>query len=100
MAQSNPRSTLTIRLLTSRVAVTSIDKTLHHNLRRVFRSGVGADALAQYEPAILRNLTIYFSEITKARQPDGWTTAADMRKWSMSGYPLINLIDRSLTSAL
>jgi hypothetical protein len=63
-------------------AMTSIDKTLHHNLRRVFRSGVTTDFLAQYEPAILRNLNVYFSELTKVKDAQGWSTANDMRKWS------------------
>ena len=62
--------------------MTSIDKTLHHNLRRVFRSGVTADCLAAYEPAILRNLDVYFSEINKVQDSKGWSTAADMRAWS------------------
>ena len=63
--------------------MTSIDKNLHHNLRRVFRSGVTAENLARYEPAILRNLTVYFSQLTKAKDGEGWSTVADMREWSM-----------------
>ncbi|KAI5917751.1 benzoate 4-monooxygenase cytochrome P450 [Camillea tinctor] len=63
--------------------MTSTDKTLHHNLRRVFRSGVTTESLSQYEPAILRNLEIYFSQLTKPTCSDGWSTAADMRKWNL-----------------
>ncbi|KAI0017192.1 benzoate 4-monooxygenase cytochrome P450 [Xylariomycetidae sp. FL0641] len=63
-------------------AMTSIDKSLHHDLRRVFRLGVGADSLARYEPAILRHLDIYFSELMKSPGADGWSRPADMRKWS------------------
>jgi cytochrome P450 len=62
--------------------MTSIDKTLHHNLRRVFRSGVTTEFLARYEPAILRHLDIYFSQLTSSKSSDGWTHPADMRKWS------------------
>lgn len=64
--------------------MTSIDKTLHHNLRRVFRSGVSAESLARHEPAILRNLAVYFSQLTKTKDREGWSAAADMRKWSES----------------
>ncbi|KAF2794311.1 benzoate 4-monooxygenase cytochrome P450 [Melanomma pulvis-pyrius CBS 109.77] len=64
--------------------MTSIDKTLHHNLRRVFRSGVTAECLTRYEPAILRNLEVYFSELTKVKDAEGWSAAADMRSWNLS----------------
>lgn len=60
----------------------SIDKTLHRNLRRVVRSGLGADFLSRFEPAILRNLRVYFGELRKGEDPDGWSPAANMRKWS------------------
>ncbi|KAM4065027.1 cytochrome p450 [Hirsutella rhossiliensis] len=63
--------------------MTSIDKTLHHNLRRVFRSGVGADYLARFEPAILRNLKVYFGQLQREMDADGWSAAADMRKWNL-----------------
>ncbi|RYP08960.1 hypothetical protein DL764_001571 [Monosporascus ibericus] len=63
--------------------MTSIDKTLHHNLRRVFRLGVGADSLTRYEPAILRSLKIYFRELQKEKDLEGWSSAADMRKWNL-----------------
>lgn len=62
--------------------MTSIDKGLHHKLRRVFRSGVTTDFLAQYEPAVLRNLIVYFSQLTEAKDAEGWSAAGDMRKWS------------------
>lgn len=62
--------------------MTSIDKELHHNLRRVFRSGVTAESLARYEPAVLRNLEVYFSELAKAKEIDGWSVPADMRRKS------------------
>ena len=62
--------------------MTSIDKTLHHNLRRVFRLGVSAEALALYEPAVLRNLKIYFSQLTKSKDAEGWSSPSDMRAWS------------------
>jgi hypothetical protein len=62
--------------------MTSIDKTLHHNLRRVFRSGVTAESLARYEPALLRNLEIYFEQLTKSKDSQGWSAAGNMRKWS------------------
>lgn len=64
--------------------MTSINKTLHHNLRAVVRSGLGADYLTRFEPAILRHLKIYFGELQKNQDPDGWTAAANMRKWSTS----------------
>lgn len=64
--------------------MTSIDKELHHNLRKVFRSGLGANFLARYEPAIVRNLGVYFGELQRHRDADGWSSAADMRKWSTS----------------
>ena len=64
--------------------MTSIDKTLHHNLRRTFRSGVGAESLAMFEPAILRNLAVYFSELTKVKDAHGWSSISDMRIWSKS----------------
>jgi hypothetical protein len=64
--------------------MTSIDKQLHHDLRRVFRSGVVAESLAKFEPAIIRNLEIYFSELTKTISADGWSASADMRRWSMN----------------
>ncbi|KUI60902.1 Isotrichodermin C-15 hydroxylase [Cytospora mali] len=63
--------------------MTSIDKTLHHNLRRVFRLGVGADSLARFEPAIIRNLKVYFSQLTKVVDQEGWSPSADMRKWNL-----------------
>ncbi|EFY88297.1 hypothetical protein MAC_05638 [Metarhizium acridum CQMa 102] len=63
--------------------MTSIDKTLHRNLRAVVRSGLGADFLSRFEPAILRHLKIYFGELQKNQDPDGWTAAADMRKWNL-----------------
>jgi hypothetical protein len=66
-------------------AMTSIDKNLHHNLRRVFRYGVSAESLARYEPALLSNLEVYFSELTKSKDREGWSLASDMRKWSK--YP-------------
>ncbi len=64
--------------------MTSIDKTLHHNLRRVFRSGVGAEDLARFEPAILRNLKVYLCELQREKDAEGWSSAHDMRKWSTS----------------
>lgn len=67
--------------------MTSIDKGLHHNLRRVFRSGVTAEYLARFEPAVLRNLEVYFSELGKTNDPDGWSMAADMRRWSKCRIP-------------
>lgn len=67
--------------------MTSIDKALHHNLRRTFRSGVGAKSLALFEPAILRNLKIYFSELTRKRDANGWSSASDMRAWSKLANP-------------
>ncbi|KAF2726593.1 benzoate 4-monooxygenase cytochrome P450 [Polyplosphaeria fusca] len=63
--------------------MTSIDKKLHHNLRRVFRSGVGADSLALYEPAIVRNLEVYFSQLTAAKDSEGWSASGNMRKWNL-----------------
>ncbi|KAH8719241.1 benzoate 4-monooxygenase cytochrome P450 [Phaeosphaeriaceae sp. PMI808] len=63
--------------------MTSIDKTLHHNLRRVFRSGVTTDSLARYEPAILRNLEVYLGQLTKLKDINGWGVANDMRKWNL-----------------
>lgn len=62
--------------------MTSIDKTLHHNLRRVFRLEVSAESVAYYEPVIIRNLEVYFSQLTKIVDPEGWSAPADMRKWS------------------
>ena len=67
--------------------MTSVDKTLHHNLRRTFRSGVGAKSLALFEPAILRNLEIYFSELTRKKDAKGWSSASDMRAWSRLANP-------------
>ena len=72
--------------------MTSIDKKLHHNLRRVFRSGVGADSLALYEPAIVRNLEVYFSQLTAAKDSEGWSASGNMRKWSGSRPVLLNMI--------
>ncbi|ROW11831.1 hypothetical protein VPNG_04908 [Cytospora leucostoma] len=63
--------------------MTSIDKTLHHNLRRVFRLGVGAEALATFEPAVIRNLKVYFSQLTKVIDGEGWSPSANMRKWNL-----------------
>ncbi|KAH0594228.1 hypothetical protein MHUMG1_08067 [Metarhizium humberi] len=63
--------------------MTSINKTLHHNLRAVVRSGLGTDYLTRFEPAILRHLKIYFGELQKNQDPDGWTAAANMRKWNL-----------------
>ncbi|TGJ81757.1 hypothetical protein E0Z10_g7012 [Xylaria hypoxylon] len=63
--------------------MTSIDKDLHRNLRRVFRSGVSAECLAQHEPAILRNLRIYFSQLLQTTYPEAWSHASDMRKWNL-----------------
>ncbi|KAI1208163.1 benzoate 4-monooxygenase cytochrome P450 [Annulohypoxylon truncatum] len=63
--------------------MTSIDKTLHHNLRRVLRSGLTTESLARYEPAILRNLKIYFSQLTQERDGEGWSSTGDMRKWNL-----------------
>lgn len=63
--------------------MTSIDKTLRRNLRRVFRAGVTAENLVRYEPAILRNLMVYFSQLTRTKDDEGRSTAADMRGWSM-----------------
>ena len=62
--------------------MTSIDKDLHRKLRRVFRYGVTAESLARYEPAILRNLEIYFSELTKTKDRQGWSAEGNMRQWS------------------
>lgn len=64
--------------------MTSIDKTLHRNLRRVFRSGMAVDVLARHEPAVVRNLEIYFGELLRDRDAQGWSAAADMRIWSES----------------
>ncbi|KHO01974.1 benzoate 4-monooxygenase cytochrome P450 [Metarhizium album ARSEF 1941] len=61
----------------------SIDKTLHRNLRAVVRSGLGADFLSRFEPAILRHLKIYFCQLRQHQDRDGWTRAADMRKWNL-----------------
>lgn len=63
--------------------MTSIDKTLHHNLRRVFRLGASTASIARFEPAILRNLKVYFSQLTDVTNMEGWSHPADMRKWSM-----------------
>ncbi|OTA88155.1 hypothetical protein M434DRAFT_374900, partial [Hypoxylon sp. CO27-5] len=63
--------------------MTSIDKSLHHNLRRVFRSGIGTESLARYEPAITRNLKIYFNELQKEQSPEGWSAPSDMREWNL-----------------
>ncbi|EQL03528.1 benzoate 4-monooxygenase cytochrome P450 [Ophiocordyceps sinensis CO18] len=63
--------------------MTSIDKTLHRRLRRVFRSGLGADFLARHEPAVVRNLRVYFGELQRDRDAQGWGAAADMRKWNL-----------------
>lgn len=78
--------------------MTSIDKTLHQNLRRTFRSGVGAESLAQFEPAILRNLAIYFSQINRDTDSHGWSTPCDMRKWSELEDPKAELT--SLTCSM
>ena len=66
--------------------MTSIDKTLHHTLRRTFRSGLTSEYLARYEPAILRNLEVYFAELTRIKDGEGWTAPADMRAWSKFVY--------------
>ncbi|KAI1170282.1 benzoate 4-monooxygenase cytochrome P450 [Nemania sp. FL0916] len=63
--------------------MTSIDKDLHKNLRRVFRSGVTTECLVRHEPAILRNLKIYFSQLVQLTDFDGWSHASDMRKWNL-----------------
>jgi hypothetical protein len=62
--------------------MTSINKTLHKNLRQTLRAGLGNDYLKRFEPAILRHLKIYYAELTKDKKPDGWSKAANMRKWS------------------
>lgn len=63
-------------------AMTSTDKSLHHNLRRVFRTGVAAHALPLYDKAIIRHLKVYFSQLTGANGAGGWSPPADMRMWS------------------
>lgn len=80
-------------------AMTSIDKTLHHNLRRVFRLGVGADSLARFEPAVIRHLRVYFSQLTKDVDSGGWSSPADMRKWSTSiTKNMLSLAENVLTN--
>ncbi|KAI2601768.1 benzoate 4-monooxygenase cytochrome P450 [Hypoxylon sp. NC1633] len=64
-------------------AMTSIDKSLHHRLRKVFKIGVTSESLARYEPAITRNLEVYFDEIQKERDAEGWSVARDMREWNL-----------------
>ena len=63
-------------------AMTSIDKSLHRNLRKVFRAGVTTEYLSRFEPAILRNLEVYFSQLMKVVDKEGWCAAGDMRRWS------------------
>ncbi|KAI1357426.1 benzoate 4-monooxygenase cytochrome P450 [Xylaria arbuscula] len=63
--------------------MTSIDKDLHRNLRRVFRSGVSSECLARHEPAILRNLKVYFSQLIRNIDSAGWSEGSDMRKWNL-----------------
>jgi hypothetical protein len=63
-------------------AMTSIDKSLHRNLRKVFRSGVTVEFLTKFEPAILRNMGVYFSQLMKDVDGEGWSMAKDMRRWS------------------
>lgn len=63
--------------------MTCIDKGLHHDLRRTFRSGLGADWLSRFEPAVPRNLDVLFGQLTAPGELDaeGWSRTADMRKW-------------------
>jgi hypothetical protein len=63
-------------------STTCIDKTLHRNLRRVIRNGLSNDLLALHEPAILRNIEVYFSELTEVKDSEGWSLPSDMRAWS------------------
>ncbi|KAI0476354.1 benzoate 4-monooxygenase cytochrome P450 [Xylariaceae sp. FL0804] len=63
--------------------MTSIDKKLHHNLRRVFRSGVGAQSLALYDKAVVHHLEVYFAQIMGSEKPKAWSQPADMRKWDL-----------------
>lgn len=62
--------------------MTATDKSLHHKLRRTFRIGVSSESLSAYEPAILRNLEVYLSELTVVKDSEGWSSPADMRAWS------------------
>jgi len=64
-------------------AMTSIDKSLHRNLRKVFRAGVTTEYLSRFEPAILRHLEVYFSQLMKVVDKEGWCAAGDMRRWNL-----------------
>ena len=65
-------------------SATAIDKSLHKNLRRDFKSGLSASSLKQFEPAVIKNLDVYFQKILEGpRVSDGWSQAKDMNSWSM-----------------
>ncbi|KAI1824019.1 benzoate 4-monooxygenase cytochrome P450 [Xylaria intraflava] len=63
--------------------MTSRDKTLHQNLRRVFRNGLVAESLSLYDKAVIRHLEVYFSQLTRESNEGGWSPPADMRIWNL-----------------
>ena len=65
-------------------SATCIDKTMHKSLRHTVVSGMSASSLKQFEPSILKNIAIYFSQLLEGPHlEDGWSQARDMNLWSM-----------------
>ena len=63
---------------------TAINKQLHKSLRHDFTSGLSASSLKQYEPAVMRNLGVYFQKMLEGSRVNyGWSQAKDMNLWSM-----------------
>ena len=64
--------------------VTSIDKTMHRNLRHTTVSGLSAPSLKQFEPSILKTVGIYLDQLLEGPHFDGgWSQVRDMNLWSM-----------------
>ena len=70
-------------------SATARDKDLHRDLRRNISSGFSNANLIKFEPAVIRNLDIYFRKvITDVEVEDGWTAPRDMHSWSKcQSYP-------------
>ena len=64
--------------------LTCIDKSRHHQKRRLITQGLSDQALKQFEPALLANIRTFCDKLGEGgpRNIDSWTDARNMNDYS------------------